>query len=68
MFSSNGEGTLTIVKETSPIEFKVVDNVTTEKGLRTIALDPTTHKVYLIGNLEGKDNTKNFGVLIFDKE
>ena len=66
-FSSNGEGTLTIVKETSPTEFKVVDNVTTEKGLRTMALDPTTHKVYLIGNLEGKDNTKSFGVLILDK-
>ena len=67
-FSSNGEGTLTVVKETSPTEFKVVDNVTTEKGLRTIALDPTTHKVYLIGNLEGKDNTKSFGVLILDKQ
>ena len=31
-------------------------------------LDPTTHKVYLIGNLEGKDNAKSFGVLILDKQ
>ena len=67
-FSSNGKGTLTVVQETSPTEFKVVDNVTTAKGLRTMALDPTTHKVYLIGNLERKDNTKSFEVLILDKQ
>ena len=67
-FSSNGEGTLTVVQEISPTEFKVVDNVATQKGLRTMALDPTTHKVYLIGTLEGKDNSKSFGVLILEKQ
>ena len=46
--SLNGEGILTVEKETSPTDFKVVDNVTTEKALRTMALDPTTHKIYLI--------------------
>ena len=66
-FSSNGEGSLTVVKELSPKEFKVVDNVDTEKGLRTMALDPTTHNVYLIGTLEGKNNMKSFGVLILKK-
>jgi DNA-binding beta-propeller fold protein YncE len=66
-FSSNGEGTLTVVKEISPTEFKVVDNVATQKGLRTMTLDPTTHKVYLIGTLEGKNNSKSFGVLILDR-
>ncbi len=40
----------------------------TQKGLRTMALDPTTHKVYLIGTLEGKDNSKSFGVLILEKQ
>ncbi len=33
-----------------------------------MALGPTTHKVYLIGNLEGKGNVKSFGVLIWDKQ
>ena len=66
-FSSNGEGSLTVVKELSPKEFKVVDNVDTGKGLRTMALDPTTHNVYLIGTLEGKNNMKSFGVLILKK-
>ncbi len=63
-FSSNGEGTLTVVKEVSPTEFKVVDNVTTEKSFRTMALDPETHKIYLPGTLVGKDQSKSFGILI----
>ena len=46
----------------------MVDNVNTEKGLRTIALDPTTYKVYLIGNLEGKNKTNCSGVMILDKQ
>jgi DNA-binding beta-propeller fold protein YncE len=45
-FASNGEGTLTIVKERSPGKFEVVENVTTERGARTMAVDPTTHLVY----------------------
>ena len=46
----------------------MVNNVNTEKELRTIALDPTTHKVYLIVNLEGKNKTNCFGVMILDKQ
>ncbi len=66
-FSSNGEGNLTVIKEISPKEFKVIDNIETEKGLRTMALDPDTHNIYLPGMIEGKDNTKSFGVLILKK-
>jgi YVTN family beta-propeller protein len=47
VFSSNGEGTLTVVKEESPDKYKVVQNVTTEDRARTMALDPNTHKIYL---------------------
>jgi YVTN family beta-propeller protein len=46
-FSSNGEGTLTIVQEDSPSKFHLVENVTTQRGARTMALDPKTHRVYL---------------------
>ncbi len=67
-FSSNGEGTLTVIHEISSNEFKVVDNIDTQKGMRTMALDPTTHNVYLIGMLEGKDNQKSFGVLILERK
>jgi DNA-binding beta-propeller fold protein YncE len=47
-FSSNGEGTLTIVHEDAPDQFTVLDNVPTERGARTMALDPKTHQVYLV--------------------
>jgi DNA-binding beta-propeller fold protein YncE len=46
-FSSNGEGTLTVVHQDSADKYSVVDNVTTQRGARTMALDPKTHKVYL---------------------
>ena len=46
-FSSNGEGTLTVVHEESPAAFRVVETDSTQRGARTIALDPTTHRLYL---------------------
>ena len=46
-FASNGEGTLTVVREDSPEKFTLVGNVPTKRGARTIALDPATHRIYL---------------------
>ena len=47
-FSSNGDGTLTVVHQDSPDKYTVVDNVQTQRGARTMALDPKTHNVYLV--------------------
>jgi YVTN family beta-propeller protein len=47
VFSSNGEGTLTVVKQESPDKYSVLQTVTTEKSARTMALDTKTHKIYL---------------------
>lgn len=47
-FASNGgSGTLTIIREESPSKFSSVENVTTERGARTMALDSKTHRLYL---------------------
>ncbi|HVB37857.1 MAG TPA: hypothetical protein VND92_04935 [Vicinamibacterales bacterium] len=47
-FASNGgDGTLTVIHEDSPTTFHIVENVKTEQGARTMALDPTTHEVFL---------------------
>lgn len=46
-FSANGEGNLTVVGETEPGKFEVVQTVTTQRGARTVALDTKTHKLYL---------------------
>lgn len=46
-FSSNGEGTLTVVHQDSADKYTVVENVPTQRGARTMALDPKTHNVFL---------------------
>lgn len=45
-FSSNGEGTLTVVHEDSPDKFTVAQNVVTQRYARTMALDTRNHRVY----------------------
>ena len=47
-FSSNGEGTLTVVHEDSPDKFSVVDTVATQVRARTMALDTKTHQVFTV--------------------
>ena len=47
-FASCGEGVLTVVKEESPGKFSVAENVPTQPGARTLALDSKTHKVFVV--------------------
>lgn len=47
-FASCGEGVLTVVKEESPDKFSVAENVTTQPGARTMALDAKTHNVFTV--------------------
>jgi YVTN family beta-propeller protein len=44
--SANGDGTLTMIKENAG-KWEVLENVATQRGARTIALDAKTHNVYL---------------------
>lgn len=46
-YSSNGEGTITVVKEISAEKFIVQETITTKPGARTIAIDFTTHHLFL---------------------
>src|SRR5439155_14750 len=46
VFSSNGEGTLTVIHEDGPDKYSVVETVPTQKGCRTLALDEATGSVY----------------------
>ena len=47
VFSANGEGRLTVVHESSPDRYIVVQTLSTQRGARTIALDPKMHRLYL---------------------
>jgi DNA-binding beta-propeller fold protein YncE len=46
-FSSNGDGTLTVIRADGSDKYDVVANVRTEQGARTMAVDTTNHQVYL---------------------
>jgi DNA-binding beta-propeller fold protein YncE len=77
-FSSNGDGTLTIVKLVNG-KYEAVDNVPTVARARTMAVDEKLHRVYLLAAefgapVEGKDGKKrptvvpdSFHVLVVGK-
>jgi len=78
-FSTQGNGTLTIVKAVNG-KYDTVDTVTTVRGARTMTVDDKTHKVYLLAaeygpTPEAKDGKKgrppvlpdSFGVLVVGK-
>jgi DNA-binding beta-propeller fold protein YncE len=46
--SSQGDGTLTVVKEDSPTSFHVEQTVATPARAKTVTLDPKTNQLYLI--------------------
>ncbi|MCX6168151.1 MAG: YncE family protein [Ignavibacteriales bacterium] len=66
IFCSNGDGTITVIKQDSPDKYRVLANIVTVKGAKTIALDERTHRVYTAGIINGEKNLKSFGVLILD--
>lgn len=47
IFTSNGSGTVSVVKEVSANVFKLVETIITKRGARTISLDSKTHMLYL---------------------
>jgi YVTN family beta-propeller protein len=48
VFSSNGDGTLSVVKQESPDRYTVVQSVATQRGARTMAVDAAHGKIYLV--------------------
>ncbi len=47
IFASNGEGTMTVIKQETENKYSAVQTVSTQKGARTITLNKTTHQLYL---------------------
>jgi YVTN family beta-propeller protein len=47
VFASCGDGTTTIAREEAPDKLAVLQTLKTERGARTMALDPKTHSIYL---------------------
>jgi YVTN family beta-propeller protein len=47
VYSSNGEGTMTVVQEGDHNTFKVLETVQTQPGAKTITINRTSHHLYL---------------------
>lgn len=57
IFSSNGDGTLTIIHEDAANSYSIIANLRTRRGARTMELDPKTHRVYLVSAQLGPQPT-----------
>jgi len=55
--SAGGSGNLTVIHEDSPDKFRVVEDVRTQSGARTMALDTKTHNVLLVTARHGHGST-----------
>jgi YVTN family beta-propeller protein len=58
-FASNGDGTVTVVHEEAPDRFRVIQTVETMPGARTMALDPRSHRLYLVSARFGPTPTES---------
>ena len=47
-FSSTGEGTVTVAREDSPTTLTTVQTLATRPYARTMTVDPSTHRIYLV--------------------
>ncbi|MEI7829398.1 MAG: YncE family protein [Prolixibacteraceae bacterium] len=46
-YSSNGEGTITVVQQIDKDNYKVLETLVSQMGARTITVDKSTHRLYL---------------------
>lgn len=71
VFSSNADGTLTVIHQAGADHYAVVANVATAKDARTLAVDTETHRVFLAApDVAAAGQTPaqgTFGVLVVGK-
>jgi len=77
IFASCGDGTTTIAHEDTPDKLTVVQTLETQRGSRTMTLDPKTHKIYLAaakfeapaeGQRRGKMIPDSFKIMVYGME
>jgi YVTN family beta-propeller protein len=62
IFNSNGEGSVTVIRQDGPNKYSVVETVKTLPRAKTMALDPKTHQLFLSTTENGQ-----FEVLVLAK-
>ena len=67
-FCSNGDGTITEIKENSSNDFSLVENIATLPKAKTMALDKTSHRIYTPTMIDLGNGEESFGVLVIEKK
>ena len=76
-FASCGNGTVTIAHEDAPDKLTVVQTLETQRGSRTMTIDPSTHRIYLAaakfdapaeGQRRGRMVPGSFKILVYGME
>jgi DNA-binding beta-propeller fold protein YncE len=76
-FASNADGTLTVIHQDSPDQYRVAETVQTPVGSRNMGLDPTNHRLYLAsakfgpvpaGGRRGPVLPDSFAVLVIERD
>jgi hypothetical protein len=66
VFSANGEGSITVIKQESSDKYRVLETVATEPGAARLAVDPKTHKLFVPNNdTYSSGRGRSFWVLVF---
>ncbi len=69
IIASNGDGTATVVKQNSKDSYEVIQTLETSKGLRTIAIEESSHRIFLPGATFTEDGKSlvpaSFGVWVY---
>ena len=69
VFTSNGEGNISVIQQEGPDKYSSFANVPTQKGAKTMALDRNKHVVYTVAtapaNADGKRGS--FELLVVEK-
>jgi DNA-binding beta-propeller fold protein YncE len=47
-FASNADGTLTVIHQDTPDQYRVLESVPTPQGSRNMGLDPANHRIFLV--------------------
>jgi hypothetical protein len=53
VFASNADGTLTVIHQDGPDQYRVVGNVETPQFARNMGLDPINHRVFVVSGKFG---------------
>ena len=78
VFASNADGTLTVIHQDSPDEYRVVQTLMTPVASRNMGLDPTNHRVFVVsakfgpppatGRGRGAVEPGSFALMVIEKE